>query len=119
MATIYSYTIERLYTKDITVDGTTYSDVIKKVDGYWTASRSGESAVHGFELDLRHPSSWSDFKSYDSLTQSNVVAMIETRIGADMMAAIKLEQENRLNFQLEWQGAKLKGTEETPTFPWS
>ena len=35
------------------------------------------------------------------------------------MAAIKLEQENRLNFQLEWQGAKLKGTEETPTFPWS
>ena len=48
MATTYSYTIERLYTKDITVDGTTYSDVIKKVQGYWTASRSGEVAIHGF-----------------------------------------------------------------------
>lgn len=119
MATTYSYTIERLYTKDITVDGTTYSDVIKKVQGYWTASRSGESAIHGFELDLRNPSSWSDFTAYDSLTQSNVVAMVETRIGADMMAAIKAEQEGRLDSQLEYQGATLKGTEEKPTFPWS
>ena len=119
MATTYSYTIERLYTKDITVDGTTYSDVIKKVQGYWTASRSGESAIHGFELDLRNPSSWSDFTAYDSLTQSNVVAMIETRIGADMMAAIKAEQEGRLDSQLEYAGATLKGTEEKPTFPWS
>ena len=30
MATTYSYTIERLYTKDITVDKNFNSDVIKK-----------------------------------------------------------------------------------------
>ena len=45
--------------------------------------------------------------------------MIETRIGADMMAAIKAEQEGRLDSQVEYQGATLKGTEEKPTIPWS
>lgn len=119
MATTYSWTIEKLYTKNITVDGTTYSDVIKKVEGYWTATKSGEESVHGFELDLRNPSSWSDFTAYNSLTKAKVVAMVETRIGADMMSAIKAEQEARLDSQLEYQGATLKGTEETPTFPWS
>ena len=54
-----------LYTKDITEGGQTYTDVIKRTIGTLTGTDSGEEVIHGFDLDLRNPSSWSDFTAYD------------------------------------------------------
>lgn len=119
MATSYTWTISQLYTKNITVDGTTYTDVIKRAVGSMKGTDSGEEIIHGFDVDLRNPSSWSDFTAYNSLSQANVVSFVETRIGSDMMSAIKTEMEAMLATKIEYSGSTLKGTEETPTFPWS
>ena len=119
MAISYTWEITGLFTKDITEDGTTYSDVLKRVQGTLTATDSGEEVVHAFDIDLKNPSSWSDFTAYSSLTKANVVSFVETRIGSDMIASIKTNLEGVMDTLLEYSGSTLKGTEENPTFPWS
>jgi len=119
MAISYTWSIQKLYTKDISEGGQTYTDVIKRTVGTLTGTDSGEEVIHGFDVDLRNPSSWSDFTAYDSLSEANVVSFVETRIGSDMMSAIKTEMDAMLATKIEYSGSTLKGTEETPTFPWS
>ena len=119
MAISYTWEITGLFTKNITEDGKTYSDVVKRVQGTLTATDSGEEVIHAFDVDLKNPSSWSDFKAYSSLTKANVVSFVETRIGSDMIASIKTEMGGVMKTLLEYSGATQKGTEEKPTFPWS
>ena len=119
MAISYTWSIQKLYTKDITEGGQTYSDVIKRTVGILKGTDSGEEVIHGFDVDLRNPSSWSDFTEYASLSEANVVSFVETRIGSTMMAAIKTDMENRMATLLEYAGATVKGTDENPTFPWN
>ena len=119
MAISYTWSIQKLYTKDITEGGQTYTDVIKRTVGTLTGTDSGEEVIHGFDVDLKNPSSWSDFTAYDSLSEANVVSFVQTRIGSDMIASIKAEMENMMATKLEYAGATIKGTDENPTFPWS
>ena len=119
MAISYTWEITGLFTKNITEDGKTYSDVVKRVQGTLTATDSGEEVIHAFDVDLKNPSSWSDFKAYDSLSEANVVSFVETRIGSTMIASIKKEMENMMATLLEYSGSTIKGTDQKPTFPWS
>ena len=79
MAVSYTWNIETLFTKDITESGTTYNDVIKRVLGNLTAtsSETSNTAVHGFDLDLKNPADWSTFTAYDSVSKANVQTWIE------------------------------------------
>ena len=119
MAISYKWSIQKLYTKDITEGGQTYTDVIKRTVGTLTGTDSGEEVIHAFDVDLKNPSSWSDFKAYDSLSEANVVSFVETRIGSAMIASIKKEMENMMATLLEYSGSTIKGTDQKPTFPWS
>ena len=119
MAISYTWEITGLFTKNITEDGKTYSDVVKRVQGTLTATDSGEEVIHAFDVDLKNPSSWSDFKAYDSLSEANVVSFVETRIGSTMIASIKKEMENMMATLLGYSGSTIKGTDQKPTFPWS
>ena len=58
MSVSYTWTINRLYTKDITDSGTTYSDVVKRVVGTLTATSSSTSNTqeHQYDIDLKNPS---------------------------------------------------------------
>lgn len=55
MSVSYTWTINRLYTKDITDSGTTYSDVVKRVVGTLTATSSSTSntQAHQYDIDLK------------------------------------------------------------------
>jgi|TARA_R100000084_G_scaffold86729_1_gene41297 hypothetical protein len=125
MAVSYTWNIETLFTKDITESGTTYNDVIKRVLGNLTAtsSETSNTAVHGFDLDLKNPADWSTFTAYDSVSKANVQTWIENRIGDAAISQIKQDLVNYLAFEDEIDGSTAKGTGSgdsfSATFPWS
>ncbi len=125
MAVSYTWKIETLYTKDITESGTTYSDVIKRVGGKLTAtsSETSNTAVHGYDLDLKNPADWSAFTAYGSVSEANVQTWVENRIGDASISQIKQDLVNNLAFEDEVDGSNAKGTGSgesfSATFPWS
>ena len=126
MANTYTWTILKLYTKNITVDGTTYNDVVKRVEGRLTATSGSDSSItilHGYDLDLRDPSDWSSFTAYDSLSQSQVQTWIEARLTADTIAYVKQQLDAGIAFEEEVSGTTAKGSgsgdDFVASFPWS
>jgi|8_EtaG_2_1085327.scaffolds.fasta_scaffold57057_2 hypothetical protein len=122
MAT-YAWTISKLYTKDITKDGTTYTDAILRV----TASIVGTSetigsvnAVGGFDIDMNVDNISDGFTAYTNVTKANVVSWIESRVGSETIANIKSQIEKELEFLEKINGANGKvDSDDNPTFPWS
>ena len=126
MANTYTWTILKLYTKNITVDGTTYNDVVKRVEGRLTVTSGSDSsidAVHGYDLDLRDPSDWSSFTAYDSLSQSKVQTWVEARLTADTITYVKQQLDAGVAFEEEVSGTTAKGSgsgdDFVASFPWS
>ena len=126
MANTYTWTITKLYTKNITVDGTTYNDVVKRVEGRLTVTSGSDSsidAVHGYDLDLRDPSDWSSFTAYDSLSQSKVQTWVEARLTADTITYVKQQLDAGVAFEEEVSGTTAKGSgsgdDFVASFPWS
>jgi|TARA_Y100000114_G_C11733346_1_gene314814 hypothetical protein len=128
MANSYSWSVKCLYTKDITESGSTYADVIKKATVYLKATDSGgDSAETGIDMDFNNPADWSKFTAYGSVTEANVIAWTEARLGNDTLTDIKfrldreiLENENVKDVTAKGTGSGEFGDESfTPTFPWS
>ena len=126
MANTYTWAIKKLYTKNITVDGTTYNDVVKRVEGTLTATSGSDSSItilHGYDLDLRDPSDWSSFTAYDSLSQSQVQTWIEARLTADTITYVKQQLDAGVAFEEEVSGTTAKGSgsgdDFVASFPWS
>jgi len=125
MAT-YNWDIKVLYTKNIAKSGTTYSDVILRVE----AELKGVSetigsidAVGTFDLDMDVDSIDSSFTAYDSVTKANVITWIESRIHSDTLAKVKSDIEADISFQEKIHGSTAKGTTDsddvfTSSFPW-
>jgi|MDSV01.2.fsa_nt_gb hypothetical protein len=128
MSVSYTWAITRLYTKDITDSGTTYTDVVKRVVGTLTATSSSTSntQTHQYDIDLKNPSDWSAFTAYASLNESTVQTWIETRLTSDTVTAIKGHLAGQLEYDDEIENTTVKGngTDETAdgfvaSFPWS
>ena len=121
MAT-YAWTIDKLYTKNITEDGTTYSDVITRIVATLTATSETVGSItldHGADLDMNVSNVSNSFTAYNSVTEANVKSWIETRIGSDMLADIKTNMENELQFLENIHNATAKeDTDGNSTFPW-
>lgn len=125
MAT-YVWTINKLYTKDITKDGTTYSDAILRVEATLksTSVTIGTiSAESTFDLDMNVDNIDTSFTAYNSVTEANVKTWIENRIDADILSSIKTNIQNDIAFQEKINGSTAKGTTDsndvfTATFPW-
>jgi len=93
MANSYSWSVKCLYTKDITESGSTYADVIKKATVYLKATDSGgDSAETGIDMDFNNPADWSKFTAYGSVTEANVIAWTEARLGNDTLTEEEFQQ---------------------------
>lgn len=121
MAT-YAWTVEKLYTKNITESGSTYTDAITRVLGTLTATSETIDSInvsHGVDLDMNVSSVSKSFTAYDSVTEANVKSWIETRIGSAMLTEIKKGLENELEFLENIHGSNPKeDSDGKSTFPW-
>lgn len=121
MAT-YAWSIDQLSTKDITRDGTTYTDVIIRVQATLTGTSENIgsiTATSGFDIDLNNDD-LSNFTAYNDVTEANVSGWIEDKVGSPTITEIKNEMEAQLQFQENIHGAVPKqDSEGNPTFPWS
>lgn len=122
MAT-YSWHIDRLYTKDITKNGTTYTDVILRVTAFLRGTSENHSSVvanSGFDLDLNVDNIDSSFTLYGDVTEANVISWLEARVGTDGINSAKQAIEGELEFWDAVYGANPKEEADgTATFPWS
>ena len=122
MAT-YAWTINKLYTKDITSGGTTYADVILRVDASITGTSETESSISsegGFDLDMNVTGLASAFTAYASVTEANVVTWLENRIDSSIMTSVKSQIENDIAFREKIHGSSAKvDSDENATFPWT
>tara|TARA_R100001443_G_scaffold91482_1_gene98075 strand:- start:4660 stop:5040 length:381 start_codon:yes stop_codon:yes gene_type:complete len=126
MANTYTWTITKLYTKNITDSGTTYNDVIKRVEGTLVTTSGSDSNIkmtHGYDIDLSNPSDWSSFTAYASLSQSTVQAWVEARLTSDTITQIKKHQDDGIAFEEQVSGTSAKGSgsgdDFVASFPWS
>lgn len=121
MAT-YTWTINRLYTKDVTKDGTTYSDAILRVEATLTGTSETIGSITSdasFDLDMNIDNIGSNFEPYSSVTEANVKSWVENRINADILAGIKTEIEADIEFREKVNGATPKeDADGNATFPW-
>ena len=121
MAT-YAWTIDKLYTKNITKDGTTYSDVITRIVATLTATSEtigSVNVVHGADLDMNVSNVSESFITYNSVTEANVKSWVETRIGSDMLTQIKANMENELQYFENIHNTTAKeDSDGNSTFPW-
>lgn len=126
MAT-YNWTINKLHTKDITKDGTTYTDVILRVEATLTGTSETIGSISsegGFDLSMNIDNIDSSFTTYSSVTEANVKTWVENNVSSEIMANIKDNIESSVDFQEKVYGATPKGTTDsdgnfTPSFPWS
>jgi len=121
MAT-YTWTIEVLFTKDITKDGTTYSDAIIRVGAMLTGQSDTIPSISSssyFDLDIDVDNIESNFISYSSVTEAEVITWVQSRVNADILADIKTGIESDIEFKEKVNGSNPKeDAEGNPTFPW-
>ena len=121
MAT-YAWTIDRLFTKDITEGGTTYTDVILRVNATLKGTSETIDSINGqgtFDLDMNVSGLAESFTAYDSVTEANVVSWVEGKIDTETMAHCKAEIESHIAFEEKVHGSSAKeDSEGNATFPW-
>ena len=121
MAT-YAWTIDKLYTKNITENGTTYTDAILRVNATLIATSEtigSLSVEHSADLDMNVSNISKSFTAYDSVTEANVKSWVETRIGSDILTNIKTNLENNLTYLENINGSVAKeDSDGKSTFPW-
>lgn len=121
MAT-YAWTIDKLYTKNITESGKTYTDVILRVVATLTGTSETIGSVsveHCADLDMNVTGLASSFTAYDSVTEANVKSWVESRIGSETMTQIKTNMEGDISYLEKIHGAVAKeDSDGNSTFPW-
>jgi hypothetical protein len=119
----YAWIIDKLYTKDIVLDGTTYTDVILRVEATLTGTSEtiGSISSNGsFDLDMDVTGINSSFTEYASVTEANVKTWVENRVGSATINEIKQGIEGEIDFLEKTNGSVAKeDTDGNSTFPWS
>ena len=122
MAT-YAWEINRLYAENITKDGTTYTDVIARVEATLVGTSEIDSSIKdgaGWDIDLDTDNIGSDFTPYASVTESEVDSWLEARIGTEAINEAKQAMVQQIEYLEKVRGASPKeDSEGNPTFPWS
>tara|TARA_R100000773_G_scaffold42366_1_gene39553 strand:- start:5785 stop:6168 length:384 start_codon:yes stop_codon:yes gene_type:complete len=127
MANSYSWTVEKVYTKNITTGGKTYSSVIARVEATLKATSGSDSSIstdHFVDLDMNTTGLASSFTAYADVSEANVKTWIESRLNATTLASIKSHMDNEITFLENVNGATAQGSTDsegnfTASFPWS
>ena len=127
MANSFSWTVEKVYTKNITTGGKTYSNVIARVEATLRAVSGSDSSIstdHFVDLDMNTSGLADSFTAYSGVSQANVVSWIETRLNATTLESIKGHMNNEIEYLENIAGAVAQGTTDsegnfTASFPWS
>lgn len=127
MANSFSWTVDKVYTKNITTGGKTYSDVIARVEGTLKGVSGNDSEVfadHTVDLDMNTSGLADSFTAYSGVSQANVVSWIETRLNTTTIETIKSHLNNEIEFLENIKGATAQGSTDsegnfTASFPWS
>tara|TARA_R100000773_G_C4199039_1_gene102171 strand:- start:483 stop:866 length:384 start_codon:yes stop_codon:yes gene_type:complete len=127
MANSFSWTVDKVYTKNITTGGKTYSDVIARVEGTLKGVSGNDSEVfadHTVDLDMNTGGLADSFTAYSGVSQANVVSWIETRLTTTTIETIKSHLNNEIEFLENIKGATAQGSTDsegnfTASFPWS
>lgn len=122
MAT-YVWTINKLHTKDITKDGTTYTDVILRVGATLTGTSETIGSINAeatFDLDMDVTGIDSSFTEYVHVTEADVKTWVENKVGSSTINEIKESIEKEIDFLENINGGVLKeDVDGNATFPWS
>lgn len=122
MAT-YVWTINRLFTEDITKNSVTYSDVISRVQATLTGTSETDntiSAESSFDLDMDVTNIENSFTAYNSVTETNAKTWIENRVDANILSNIKQNIEDNIAFEEKIKNAVAKeDADGNATFPWT
>ena len=127
MANSFSWTVDKVYIKNITTGGKTYSDVIARVEGTLKGVSGNDSEVfadHTVDLDMNKGGLADSFTAYSGVSQANVVSWIETRLNTTTIETIKSHLNNEIEFLENIKGATAQGSTDsegnfTASFPWS
>lgn len=123
MMATYTWQIQKLYTKDITENGQTYTDVIVRVAASLVATSESIGSItseSGFDLDMNVDNIDSNFTEYSSVTEANVISWMESRVEDAIMANIKQTLVGEIDYQEKIHGATPKeDSDENAVFPWS
>ena len=127
MANSYSWTVDKVYTKNITVGGKSYSSVIARVEATLKTTSGNDSSIsvyHGVDLDLNTSGLASGFTAYADVSEANVKSWIETKLTDSTLTTIKSHLDNEISFQENIKGATAQGSTDsdgkfTASFPWS
>ena len=119
--------MDKVYIKNITTGGKTYSDVIARVEGTLKGISGNDSEVfadHTVDLDMNTGGLADSFTAYSGVSQANVVSWIETRLNATTLETIKGHLNNEIEFLENIKGATAQGSTDsegnfTASFPWS
>tara|TARA_R100000734_G_scaffold19094_2_gene18047 strand:- start:7440 stop:7793 length:354 start_codon:yes stop_codon:yes gene_type:complete len=117
MANTYVWTIDKLHTKNLKVGGTTYTDVVVRIQATFTGTSGDDSSItstHESDLDMNTSGIGESFTAYDNITEANAISWVESRMTSDTITSIKEFMDGQLQFKLN-----IKDASEKTGFPWS
>jgi hypothetical protein len=117
MANTYVWSIDKLHTKNITVGGTTYTDVVVRIEATLTGTSGDDNSItknHEVNLDMNTSGISESFTAYDSITEANAISWVESRMTSDTIASVKEFMDGLMTFDFN-----IKDATEKTGFPWS
>lgn len=122
MAT-YVWTINKLFTENITKNSVTYSDVISRVQATLTGTSETDNTISSegsFDLDMDVTDIENSFTAYNSVSESNVKTWVENRIDATILSNIKTNIQDNIDFKEKIKNAVAKeDADGNASFPWN
>lgn len=122
MAT-YVWTINKLFTEDVTKNSNTYTDVISRIQATLTGTSetdSNISAEGSFDLDMNITNIENSFTTYTSVTEATAKTWVENRVDANILSNIKQNIEDNIEFEEKIKNANAKeDANGNATFPWT
>jgi hypothetical protein len=117
MANTYVWTIDKLFTKNITVGGTTYTDVVVRIEATLTGTSGDDNSItktHEVNLDMNTSGIGESFTAYDNITEANAISWVEARQTPEVIAEVKKYMDNLMTFDIN-----IKDAVEKTGFPWA
>ena len=117
MANSYAWTIDKLFTKNISTGGQTYTDTIVRIQATLTGTNGDDNSItktHEVDLDMNTSGVADGFTAYTDVTEANCISWVENRLTSVTITEIKKYMDDLMVFDLN-----IKDATEKSGFHWS